>query len=76
MTLSELRRWRETRGLSRLELARLAGVGESTVRHYESTRGKQASLEAALRFATALGVEVTDLIPAGALSSLPLKDAA
>lgn len=51
---------REARGLSRRALAALAGLGESTLREYES--GDLAAVnEGARKIAAALGVDVFDL---------------
>jgi DNA-binding XRE family transcriptional regulator len=57
-----VRVWREYRGLTQAELAAMAGVGKSYLSQVE--RGSKAgSLRLMRRLATALGVDMEDLVP-------------
>jgi transcriptional regulator with XRE-family HTH domain len=58
-----LKQLRVTRGWSQLELAKIAGVGERTVRNAESSR--RVKLEFVSYLATALGVELLEIVDDG-----------
>lgn len=60
MKLPKSRAWRESRGLTRKELAEEAGLSPQTLASYES--GNEARPNNARKLADALGVEVTDLL--------------
>lgn len=57
-----VRVWREYRGLTQAELAAMAGVGKSYLSQVERG-GKSGSLRLMRRLASALGVDMEDLVP-------------
>lgn len=59
---NRIRVWREHRGLSARELARRAGISAAYVSELESGR-KSGRVEPLQRLATALGVDLDDLVP-------------
>ena len=60
MKLERIREWREARGLTQHELAAAADVGHATVARTEL--GASTTPKTARKIATALGLEVTDLM--------------
>lgn len=67
--MSELRRIREAKGLSQLELSLRTGVSQSTICTYEiGTRGM--TLKTLRRLAEGLGVEPRDLLDKGTKMNL------
>ena len=59
-----IRRWREEQGLTRIALARKAGVSADVIQCTECGRVAYTSCDTAMRIARALGVETDVLIQA------------
>jgi transcriptional regulator with XRE-family HTH domain len=57
-----LRKMRETKGLSQEKLARLADVANNTIIKIEAGKNQNPTLETLKKVAQALGVSVDDLI--------------
>jgi len=57
-----LRKLRETKGLSQEKLARLADVANNTIIKIEAGKNKNPTLETLRKIAKALGVSVDELI--------------
>jgi putative transcriptional regulator len=59
-----LRTARRLKDITQVELAKLAGVDQTTISDIERGKSKNPSLETARKIADALGVTVDDIFPA------------
>jgi transcriptional regulator with XRE-family HTH domain len=76
MKLTELRKLREARGLTRLQLAERSGVGLPIIQKIEQGLVADTSLGKALKLASVLEVPVTALVSEDALTAMGVRTAA
>lgn len=58
-----IKKLREERGITQVELAKMCGVQQATISDIERGHVKSPSVDTAQRIARALGVRVEDLFP-------------